>query len=181
MPAYKVFHPDHEVIGQNLIDIANAIDSERFLPLFEEYGFTNIDPIRWYPFQDVLDVLSTIATFEGHMFDFVSLGMNSAAAAAIPPEFEQASFVEILYASPDVYRFNHRGTDVGDIVIEKLGKQHIRGTYRTPLPDDLWYGSVYGFVKRFAPKGTHFTVRYDENVTRRDHGGEVTVLHVEWS
>jgi hypothetical protein len=47
------------------------------------------------------------------------------------------------------------------------------------MPDDLEYGILYGFAKRFLA-GTQFTVWYDEDLPRMDQGGDQTVIHVKW-
>jgi hypothetical protein len=35
-------------------------------------------------------------------------------------------------------------------------------------------------MRRLAPPGTQFTIYYDDDILRRDLGGDVTVIHVEW-
>ena len=56
----------------------------------------------------------------------------------------------------------HRNGDVGEERAEKLGDKHLRLIMKTPYPDDLAYGVVWGMARRFLPTGTHFTVKYDE-------------------
>jgi hypothetical protein len=44
----------------------------------------------------------------------------------------------------------------------------------------MTYGMAYGMAKRWLPRGTHFSVRYDPNIPNMDNGGEVTIIHVKW-
>jgi len=177
MSRYQVFHPDHESKGQTLIDLANAIDAEEFLPILEKHGLTSIDPDSWYPQQRQLDALSEIAELSGGMYDLVSLGLKMAETAAMPPQFETLSLQEVLMHGDIAYRMTDRGTDPGDVKAEILNDKHFRITLRVPDPDDLWYGIVYGYMRRFSPKGTRFTVYYDQDIPRREQGGKVTVIH----
>jgi hypothetical protein len=80
---------------------------------------------------------------------------------------------------PQVYLMQHRG-DTGEERVEKLGDQHMRLTMRTPYPDDLPYGVVWGMARRFLPEGTQFLIKYDETEPHRDLGGEYTVLDISW-
>jgi hypothetical protein len=48
-----------------------------------------------------------------------------------------------------------------------------------PYPDDLMYGMMYGFVRRLAPAGSGHIVAYDETITRKDQGGDYTVIHIQ--
>ncbi len=180
MSHYKVFHPDHELRGQLLIDCENAIGRSRIQPLFEKHGLVNIDPRAWYPEQQWLDVLSDMADQGNAMFDFVSLGIKIADNAMLPPGFSSLPLLTVLQNANSIFQLNSRGTETGEITTEVLGDKHAKLTFRVPDPDDFWYGILFGYVRRCMPQGTHFTVSYDKEVPRREQGGEVTVMHVEW-
>jgi hypothetical protein len=180
MPRYQVFSPDHEGPGQVLLDFANAVDAEEILPYFEKHGLTNIDPKAWYPHQKFLDVLSDISENPSAMFNFVSIGMKQAENAIIPPEFANLPLLTLLQGTGEVFKLNNRGSNVGELRCEVVTDHHIKMIMRIPQPDDLWYGIFYGYVRRFIPKGKHFTVYYDHEVPRRDEGGEVTIIHITW-
>lgn len=182
MAQWKVFNPDHEVTGQVLLDFANAVGGEEIVTYFERHGLTNIDPKAWYSMQTYLDVLSDIAnTRRGGMFDFVSIGMKQAENVIVPPEFESLPLLTILQGSNNVLKLNNRGTDFGDIKCEVVSDKHVKLILRVPQPDDLWYGIYYGYVRRFRPKGSEFTVAYDPSALRKDTGGDTTILHITWN
>jgi len=90
------------------------------------------------------------------------------------------SLPDILMCWDDLYQMQHRGGDVGKIVIEKISETHYRSIQTTVYPDDLSYGVGHGFAKRWLPRGTHFTVEYDLNEPAMDRGGEQTIIHFKW-
>jgi hypothetical protein len=181
MSHYKVFHPDHEIRGQLLVDCENAIGRSRTRPLFEKHGLVNIDPQAWYSEQQWLDVLSDMADLGDPMFDFVSLGIKIAENVTFPPGFDSLPLLTVLQNGSRVFHMNSRGSETGEITVETLNDKHVKLAFRVPDPDDFWYGIVFGYVRRCMPKGTHFTVFYDKEIPRREQGGEVTIIHVEWA
>jgi len=181
MPQYKVFHPDHETLGRTLLDFENAVGGESIQPFFQKHGLVNIDPDAWYPEQKLLDVLSDISEQRNAMFDLVSIGLKTIEQAVIPPEYEGLPLMTILEGANDAYQLNCRGTDIGEVRCEVVTPQHVKMICRFPDPDDYWYGIFYGYVKRFSPKGTSFTLSYDNDIPRRDKGGDVTIIHIAWS
>lgn len=181
MGKYKVFDPHSEVIGQSVLAFIQCVNKDEIQPFLKKQGLTRIEPDRWYPLQTWLDVLSDIATGGGNaMFDFVSVGMKISEVAPVPPEMSQVPFeTAILQFSPVAYRMSHRG-DAGEMTLELVEAGHIQSAFRTPYPDDFLYGIQYGGVRRFLPHGKQFVVEYDENILRRDHGGEITITHLRW-
>ncbi|MFN8531249.1 MAG: hypothetical protein U0670_21820 [Anaerolineae bacterium] len=180
MPRFKVFHPDHEVMGHVVIDMRNAIGSEDIFPIFQKHGLGDVDPKAWYPMQSMLDALREIDESGGSMFDFVSVGMNAAANLKMPPELASLSMVQIAPMVPAIYRMNVRGTDLGVAACDVVNQNHIKISYSIPYPDDYLYGLVYGVAKRFIPAGKTFTVYYDPTIPRCDEGGETTTIHLKW-
>lgn len=182
MADWHVFSPDHEIPGQILIDLANAVGSEEILPFYQAHSLTNIDPKAWYPQQTVLDIYGEMASRKGgSMFDFVSIGIKEAEQAIIPPHFLALPLLTNLQSIGEVFKLNNRGTDVGEIRCETISDHHVKMIMRIPQPDDIWYGIFYGYVRRFIPRGADFTVTYDPAVPRRDKGGDVTIIHIKWN
>lgn len=180
MVHYQLFHPDHEYLGQVLIDFENASGGVSIKPFFEKHGLVNIDPTAWYPAQKFMDVLNDIVSQPGRgMLDFISIGMKQAETAIIPPEYYELPLIDILHGLDAAYRLNNRGTDIGEIRCEQISDKHFKMFFRVPQPDDVWYGVCYGYLRRLVPSHMNFTVYYDENVPRREQGGDVTVIHIE--
>lgn len=180
---YKVFHPDTEILGQTLIDYRNAIEGDKFVPYFTKHGLVDIDPARWYPVQPFLDALSEMSSgSDGSiMLDLVSLGMRMVQSAVFPPEVDHLPLEDVLGLMSAAYHLNMRGTDIGEIQVTHLGPRHTLTTNRTPFPDDFWYGVIYGYMRRFAPKGTTYIVKFDPDIKRRSQGGERTLIHITWN
>ena len=180
MPRYNVFSADHEIPGKILIDLKNAVASEEIGPYFKKHGMETIDPQAWYPMQKLLDIYNDMADNTLTMFNFVSIGMKEAEQAIVPPEFAKMPLLDLLVNVGRVFDLNNRGTNYGKCITEVVTPKHVKVTLRAATPDDIWYGIFYGYVRRFAPKGTHFTVRYDSDVPRRENGGDVTIIHIMW-
>lgn len=177
---YESFDPKAEIIGQNVLGFVECVNKDRILPFLKKHALNPIDPNRWYPLQKWLDVLNDMVTAEGSMFDFVSVGMKIAETAVYPPEVENLPFAAFVMMIPQVYQMQHRNGNVGEERAEQLGEKHLQLIMRTPYPDDLAYGVVWGMARRFLPAGTSFLIEYDETEPRRDHGGETTVLDISW-
>ena len=181
MAHYRVFSADQEIPGKILIDLENAVGSEEIMPFFVKHGMTNIDSQAWYPMQKLLDIYNDMTDHkDGTMFDFVSIGMKEAEQAIVPSRFQTMSLSEILMSVTQVFDLNNRGSDYGSCKAEKVTDKHVRVTIRAATPDDIWYGVFYGFVSRFAPKGVHFTLKYDPDIPHRENGGDETVIHITW-
>jgi hypothetical protein len=110
----------------------------------------------------------------------VAIGSKIAETAFLPPEVERLSFEQIILGMNNFYQMQHRNGDAGEIKAEKVGENHFRLDVRVPYPDDLEYGTAFGFAKRFLPSSKDFTVFYDEEMKRREEGGEVTRIHIKW-
>ncbi len=177
---FESFDLNAEVIGQNMSAFVECINKDHILPFLEKHGLSQIDPQTWYPLQDWLNVLNDMLDAGGAMFDFVSVGMKIADTAVYPPEVEGLPFADFVMMIPQVYQMQHRHGDVGEEQARQLGDQHLQLYMRTPYPDDLAYGVVWGMARRFLPPGTHFVIAYDEAEPRCDQGGDHTILDIQW-
>jgi hypothetical protein len=180
MPTYTSLDPNVEVIGQNMLSFIQNIQAEAIQPVLEKHGLLNVQPDTWYRLQDWLDVLSDLSTQSGAMFNMVAIGTAISETALIPPEVAAMSLEQFLFIVDNVYQMQHRNGDPGHIQTEQVADKHIKLTVRVPYPDDLEYGTTYGFVRRFLPKGTNFMVEYDPDTPRREQGGDATIIHVTW-
>lgn len=179
MPKY-ICDPNAEIIGQNLLSTTIHINKESVQPFLIKHGLDQIDPEQWYPLSKWMAVLNDIAEHGGGSTDFVSLGLAIAQTAVLPPEIEKASFEEFCQGMDYAYQMNHRGGDVGHYHAEIISPKHVKVTVTAPYPDDQAYGVLYGFARRFLPKGSRFTVQYDPDVARKEEGGIETIIHIKW-
>jgi hypothetical protein len=172
---YEPFSEDSEVIGIAVLAFIRCVNAENIKPYLEKYNLTQIDPHTWYPTKLFCAVLSDMADAGGAMFDFVSIGMK---LAELVPDMPGATFTEKILQY-GIEGATNRGSDTGYTKVEVVDHKHVKITQRQPSPDDLLYGVLYGYAKRYLA-GKRFTVKYDENVPRRDQGGDVTIIHVTW-
>lgn len=175
----KPLGPDAEVLGGAINGFIDAVNRDNIMPHLEKLGMTDIDPTKWYPKQMYIDLWNEILASSGYsMGDLVSVGMTIA-NTAWPPDADGRPFDELVAEWGAAFDFVNRGADRGYVRTEKIDDKHYKVYNCTPDPDDLNYGVVYGFCKRFLPKGAGFKVKYDPNVKRRDDGGDETVILIE--
>lgn len=180
-PQFLSFSPDVEVKGRVIQSASRCINKEDIIPILKKYDLVTVDPETWYPLQLWLNILKDVSTQNNSTYNFVSLGLKLVEDIPFLPEWKDLSFEQMLHFVPQSYAMDHQGGDIGSIDIEKINAQHIRLVLRVPYPDDLFYGTTYGVARRFAPAYIQFTVRYNDNVARRDQGGEKTVIDVSWN
>ena len=179
---YQVFSDDTECIGQVLIDFENAAQyGDQIHGYFAKHQLTDITPSEWYPYQRFLDVINDMLnSSEQTSLNLVSVGMKQVETAIIPDEYLALPIPSFLAGMNAAYQMNLRGDDIGEIQAEKQSDNCVKLTLRVPAPDDLWYGVVYGYMRRLTQGKVPFIVEYDASVTRRDEGGDVTVMTVQW-
>ena len=172
--------PSVEVIGVAMLSIVENIHAEELHPHLRRYGLEHIEPTKWYPAERWLNVMNDMAEQTNLMSNLVAIGLKIAEKVMLPPEFANVTAPQILEMWNEVYHMQHRGSDIGHIVAEKIDDKTYKLTLSTLYPDDLEYGVCYGFLRRFLPRGTSFKVWYDGDVLRKDQGGTETIMHVAW-
>ncbi len=176
-------HPDAEVTGLLLNAYVENMMGEQTAPVFIRNGVVNLDPNSWYPLSRMMKAMNELVAVPGLSLNLTAIGMKIGADVPMPPQLgEQPNIEQVLMAWNETYQFLHRGADVGEIRIEKLSDHHYVTYHSVPYPDDMSYGVLYAYAKRFLPPGTRFTVRYDEEVHARDYGGDGqhTIIHIQW-
>lgn len=107
--------------------------------------------------------------------------MKIADTAPMPPEVLTRPFTEIMMNfNQGSYLANNRGKDIGGIQCQLIDEHHILMIDQTPYPDDFVYGAYYAMARRFLLFKGPFTVKFDEQLVRREHGGTVTCVHIIW-
>lgn len=175
--------PGAETVGMMLHSFSENLQGEFTAPIMSKHGFDDIEPQKWYPVQMLFDALNEISAMEGSMFNMTAIGMKVGAGVPVPPELGEPTLEKVVMIWNDLYQMLHRGADLGCIRARKINDKHLITIHSDPYPDDMSYGILYAYARRFLPKGTHFTVRFDTEVLARDHGGtgDITIIHVEWT
>src|SRR5690606_12742323 len=123
---YEVFHPDHDMPVNFLLNMRDAINSENFVELFSKSGVLDKQPDDWVPLQLLLDIFNVLDANGGAMLNYVSIGMRIMADAVLPPEFMALPFeTQLAKAGGTLYPHYNRGTNVGYIKDEMLEPGHL--------------------------------------------------------
>ena len=174
--------PGTETLGQNLMAFTDNLQGSETSPVMEKYGLIDIDPHAWYPASNLLDGLNELAEKTNVSTNLTAIGMKIGEIVPMPPALPNPTLEEVLLIWDDIYQAIHRNGDVGYIRCEKVADKHLKTTHSDMYPDDLSYGVLYGYGRRFLPRGSKFTVFYDPDVKARDYGGDgdVTIIHIKW-
>jgi hypothetical protein len=173
--------PGNEVIGQNIRAWADNLQGEDTAPIMRKYGLVDVDPQGWYPTQTLMDAMNEILANPNNSANMVAIGMEVGKIVPMPPGMTNPTLGEVLMVWNDLYQYIHRNGDVGKLQCEKVTDTHYQITFTDLYPDDFSYGIMYGYAKRFLPKGTYFKVYYDPEIKPRDQGGTgKTVIHLTW-
>jgi hypothetical protein len=175
----QMVQTDHELIGLGLASLVT--NAARLLPISQKYNPSDIAPDQWYSAQHILHTLSELAARPGSVVHLVNMGIQfSQVTGSLSGCPKPATMMDMMEDFSAWYRLSQRGTDIGKIRVERAGDKAVRVYLRTPFPDDLCYGILYGYVQCCAPQGTIFRVLYDNAMLNRDFGGETTVVVVSW-
>ena len=181
MPIFEC-DPGMEISGNLAISLLVNLQAETFQPFLQKHGFDDVKPDQWYSYQDLLNIFKDVAEQPGAMFDFVAVGMAAVDRYDLPPHIASMTLEEFfLKVLPTLVERQYRNGEPTRISVEKVAEKHLLIRTATAYPDDAAYGFMYGFARRFALKGSQFIVKYDENHTRHDVGGEDTHIHLTWT
>lgn len=175
-------NPELQLLGQSARALIENINNDAVRPYLAQHDLNNIVPDGWYAMQDILNVFNALQEQNSAMADFVAIGMKAAELSPLPPELERMTFAQfmLLYAEK-VYPARHRGSDPGIFAVDIVADNALTITLANVYPDDVMYGLVYGFARRFlAREDVDFIVEYDLEQPRCDEGGAQTLIHVTW-
>lgn len=172
--------PGMEISGNLAISLLVNLQAEAFQPFLQKYGFADIKPDQWYSYQDLLNIFKEVSEQPNSMFDFVAVGLAAVDRYDLPSHIASMSVEEFfLDVMPTLVDRQYRNGTPSRISVETVAEKHLLIRTATAYPDDTAYGFMYGFARRFT-KGGEFTLKYDENHTRHDLGGEDTLMHLTW-
>ncbi len=180
MGRYKEFEPNSQIVGMTASALTKNILYEDIEAILKQHKLDNIDPAAWYPLQNVLDILSEIASKGGNASStFVSIGMKAAELSieSMPAPLK-AMPIEEFYSKYDaIWQSRHKG-DVGHVQFEKVNDNHFILRLRSPYPEDIFYGAFYAYTRHYCPPNKSFSVAYDEVMLRPEFGGGEVIIHI---
>lgn len=174
--------PGSETIGLMFGTFVDNLQSAETRPVMVKHNLVGLDPMGWYPAQRLLDALNELSSNSNQSANLVAIGMRIGETVPLPPEMLDPQIEDVLAIWNDLYQMLHRGGDLGCIRYEKVADKHCKTIHTVPYPDDMSYGVLYGYGKRFLSASTHFRVFYDPDFPARDYGGtgESTIIHIKW-
>lgn len=173
--------PNVELLGQNITAFVDNLQAGEMLPIMQKHGIVGLDPEKWYPASMWMDALNELVQHPNVVSNLVAIGMEVGRIVPVPPHLTNPTLPDILEAWNGMYQYIHRNGDVGQIVCTKLSDKHYTLTFTDLYPDDMSYGILYAYGRRFLPDDVGFSVYYDPDLPQRDEdGGDKTVLHIEW-
>lgn len=160
---FRSSNPNNVTLGASIQPVFTAM-GDRVSTILERHNFTQIDPNRWYPQQDYLNVYNDIYESQnGVMTDLVGIGMEILDQAVFPAEVDNLE--KALLAMDGYYRLNNQDEKAGWVVV--MNQQRARCISTTPFPQDLEYGILYALVRKFCPKNMSFKVEYEDLAMRQ--------------
>jgi hypothetical protein len=169
--------PALELNGHSAAALIRSINRDNYMAVLKAHGLDHIESEQWYSMQAILDVLAEIGEQTSGIMDLVSIGMAAgdgsilpAAVLALPPQ-------KLLETYAAVFPSRHRGGDPGWITVEHPDAATTRISSNTVYPDDLFYGLMYGLLRRVAKPNDEFVLHYGD---QRDRGAPATIIVVEW-
>lgn len=180
MSRFTAFDPRTEINGRTASSLFTNINHTEIEDILRRHGFEQIDPDKWYPIQSILDVLRDVSKGDNSSSNLVAIGMEAARLGiqALPPQVSHLSIGEFFIEYGKIYQLRHRSGDIGYVRTEIVDADHVILYTKMPYPDDLGYGIFFTYARHFCPKNKRFLLQYDENVARRDNGGEETLYHI---
>ncbi|MBE2269696.1 MAG: hypothetical protein IAE80_15780 [Anaerolinea sp.] len=174
---YVAGSPDALVVGQIVQAFVDNLESSVIAPLLPKHGFASIDPDRWYPHQNWMDVLHDLSKLPDHSSAFVAFGKQAVANAVMPPEID--TIPKALNSLHAIHHLNLRNIPEDEgYVVKRISEQHYHVYQNTPNPDDAIYGFIWGMVARFRKPGEPFTVEIIPNPNPEEIPG--TLYDVQW-
>jgi hypothetical protein len=180
MPLYRSFDPQTEVMGIGLLGFTRSIVHNNLAEILARYHLDHIDPQGWYPVQTLLDVFGEISSGMESSPIFISLGVavSQVVLQSLTAEAKAVSLHQFFSGYDAFWKSRHRNGDMGYVNYERVSENQIIMRVRTPYPDDLIYGLIYGYARYFCPKDQTVSVAYDEHLPSRDTGAEETLIHI---
>ncbi|MEL6271314.1 MAG: hypothetical protein AAFR22_16010, partial [Chloroflexota bacterium] len=146
MAEYIAFDPKAEVYGGAAM-VTFAAFGEEATPIIKKHNMHPLEPDKWYPQQNQLNVLKEVSEFG--LLSLVAVGMQIPDTAAFPPDIK--SVEEGLNLLDQAYQMNHRGGAIGEYRYEPAGERTGKMIAHNPYPSDLDYGLIYRIVQKFRP------------------------------
>jgi hypothetical protein len=177
---YQVSDPETEIVGTIVSAFTKSLLHEDIAGILQRHQLDNIDPNEWYRVQRLLDVFNEVVSEGNTSSVFVSLGMAAAQVALdnMPPALKTLP-MNLFFANYDaVWQSRHRNGDVGHVKFEQVDENHIKMSFNSPYPNDIFYGAFYTYARHYCPPNKRFTVAYERIIPILEERGQEAIIHI---
>jgi hypothetical protein len=132
-----------------LLALIENINVNDFSGTLESFGLAHIDPDQWYPLQTLIDLHDALANQPIAESNMIAIGVKAAETAILPPQIDT---LEKLLAGYDyAYRENYRHLSQDNrYEVQFVGDRKAVVINHTHNPNEIVYGVLWGFAKRFS-------------------------------
>ncbi|MBN2305877.1 MAG: hypothetical protein JXQ72_15445 [Anaerolineae bacterium] len=151
-------YPNAKMIGAGMLSIFEAM-GETAKPYLVKHGLDPLEAEKRYALQQYIDTLYDILENEPNvMSNMVGIGIYIVDTAHLPPDMDT---LEKALNSLEVIWQMHTQNAGQNWDCNKVDDSTFLVTNQGPIPPDVEYGVVYGFVRKFAGHRS-FTVEYED-------------------
>jgi hypothetical protein len=138
-----------EVHGRMLLALIENINVNDIASTLKAFGLAHINPDQWYPLQTLIDLHNTLIHQPNAASNMTAIGVKAAETAVLPPQID--TLEKLLAGYDDAYRANYRHLPEDDRYdVQFIGDRRVVVTNHTHNPNEIVYGVLWGFAKRFS-------------------------------
>ena len=143
-----------------------------------KYGITEIDFDAWYPHHLAFDVAKAIHEGPNGMEGLVAMGRGIGETAALPSEISDIE--SFMAALPYLYQANVRNMHPEEFFyVETIGEKHYKVINNTPSSNNLIYGMLWEFLRRYSSSDEQFSLRPLSGIEKDASEGAVFEIKIE--
>jgi hypothetical protein len=179
MTQFIAIAPDVEVNGETVQAFLTGMGGFQslFQNALQDNGIKNPQSGDWFPQQAWLNAFSLIAGKTGPA-TLKTIGKRIIDSAIWPPDVDN---MEKALASIDVaYHMNHRGGNIGNYNVEKIGDRSVRMICNNPYPCDFDLGIIDGVMKKFAQSADRPVIQHENPEECRKNNRDICSYLITW-
>jgi hypothetical protein len=176
MAQFIAFDSHVEVSGQSMLITIEAM-GEAVHPMLMQFGFSQLEPSKWYPQQPYLDFFRDVASGDFQVLDLMNIGMKVPALAFWPSNIR--TIADALFSIDAAYHMNHRYGEIGCYRATQTGDREIEIYCANPYPCDFDFGVIYGVAQVYLSESVIPQVDHLPGECRKN-GGHACTYVVQW-
>ena len=156
-PKY-VINSTAEIKGAALLTLLQSQKHYEFEDLVKKYNYDNVEPDKWYSYQDTMEFLKELTQRENMTENMVSIGIK---VFEVVPLLENVSNIGDGLAMMNTLTTTLERNverDESWYTIQQIDNTTYEFIDKGPLPHDLIYGELYALAIRLRPEDSGFTL-----------------------